>query len=415
MTPSAQARRELKPISLPITRAEPLDPDPELEALRQSQPLCRLLYPDGHIGWLVSSYALARELLLDSRFGISPPRRRPAGNAEAEAQRQQGVTEIPEHAGVLISLDPPQHTRVRRALAGHFTVRRIGEHRSAIEAIVESRLDVMAASEQPVDFVETFAVAVSSLAICELLGVQFEDRRKFEIWTAVIGDPSTSGSEKVDAEAEFFEYCRSVISSKHADPESDLLSELIIEGELDDTELTGVAFQLFEAGHATTASMLGLSAFSLLSSRGLWDELKAEPEKIEAAVEELLRYLTIVQTGPVTRTALEDCEIDGTPVYAGESVTVSLAAANRDPAKFANPDELDFSRPSRGHVSFGHGRHMCIGQHLARLEMQVSLAALVRRFPTLRLAVAPDEVPFENGAAFLYSLAELPVEWEVSE
>lgn len=412
MTPAAQESSETKPVSLPTARPEPLDPAPELHELRERQPLCRLRYPDDHLGWLVTSYSLAREVLLDSRFGIAPPRRRPTGDPRAEAEHQQQIAELPEHSGVLINLDPPQHTRVRRALARHFTVRRISDHRPAIEQIVEGRLDLLEQAERPADLVEIFSLPMSSLAICELLGAPSEDREIFELPTAVIGDPDASGAEKIKAEQDFFAYCRELIAQKREEPGSDLLSELILEGELSETEIVGVAFLLLEAGHVTTSSMLAISVFTLLSQPHLWDGLKADPDKIGPAVEELLRFLTIIQIGPVTRTALEEADIAGVPVKAGESVTVSLAAANRDPNKFAQPDALDFSRDARGHVAFGHGRHMCIGQHLARLEMTVALASLIERFPSLRLAAPADEVRFGTGTAFIYSLPSLPVTWE---
>jgi cytochrome P450 len=220
-----------------------------------------------------------------------------------------------------------------------------------------------------------------------------------------------SFEERAAATSAFSDFAHTVIEAKRTSPADDLLSELVLKGELTDTELVGAAMMLFSAGHETTANTLALSTFFLLCDRSRWDALRADPSSIAGAVEELLRYITIVQTGAATRTALEDVDLNGTTIRAGESVCVSLAAANRDPARFTDPDRFDPSRDANDHLAFGHGRHMCLGQHIARLELQIGLAGLMRRFPTLSLAVPAQDVQLYHGDHQLYGVHELPVAW----
>jgi cytochrome P450 len=398
------------PVELPTARPGPFDPPPALARLRERRPLCRLRYPDGHLGWLVTSHALARAVLADPRFSVRPPRR-PVGGVERDVAVIEAGVDSPGRSGELMGLDPPDHTRVRRALAAHFTAGRAEERRSQVERVVAGRLDAMELAGPPVDLVEAFARPVPSLVVCDLLGVPRTERERFEGPTAVMEDPRASGPEKIAASRRFLDYAREVIERKRAGAEGDLLSELIASRELSDDELLGVASQLFIAGHETTPGMLSLGALALLSDRSRWEALRAYPAAIGDAVEELLRYLTIVQVGAFTRTAREDVRLAGETIAAGEGVTVSLTAANRDPRRFPDPDRLDLRRGARGHIAFGYGRHVCLGQHLARLELQVGFAGLMARFPGLRLAVPADEVPVHDGERFLHGAHELPVVW----
>jgi cytochrome P450 len=394
---------------LPTARTHPFDLPPELRRLREEHSLCRLLYPDGHTGWLVTSHTLARAVLADRRFSVRPPRR-PVGDAVRTAELA-GMSDDAVNSGILITLDPPQHKRLRRMQSGHFTAHGVNRYRGKIERIVADRLDAMERAGSPVDLVEMFALPVPSLALCEILGMPSRDRTQFERPTAIIEDPESTADEVRAAAREFTDYARSVIEQKRVQPGDDLLSDLVVRGELTDDELVGVALQLFTAGHDTTASQLAISTFALLCDRRLWEALGADPALVDRAVEELLRYLTIVQVGAFTRTAQEDVELGGVLIKAGEAVTVSLLAANRDPAKFAYPDLLDPSRGDRSHLAFGHGIHMCLGQHLARLELQAALRGLTQRFPTMQLAVAADEVPMRSGDEFLYGVRMLLVAW----
>lgn len=397
-------------VELPTVRNHPLDPAPELGALREQRPLCRLRYPDGHIGWLATSYELARALLVDPRFSVRRTRD-PVGDPDVVTALYEAVYALPEHGGIIILLDPPEHTRVRRELAGFFTVAGVGGYRGAIEGALSEAIEEMKAIGPPVDFVDVFALPVSCMTICKMLGAPGEDREEFVRPNAVLASSTSTVEDKVAALTAFLDYCRELIAEKRVRPADDLLSHLVARGELTDDEIAGVALQLLSAGHDTTATMLGLGTFALLCDRSRWERLRERPTEIDGAVEQLLRYLTILQAGAFTRTACEDVEIDGVVIRAGESVTVSLAAANRDPDKFDTPDELDLSGGASGHLAFGHGRHMCLGQHLARLELKLSFGALMIDFPNLDLAVGGDQVSFHDGEDLLFGVRELPVVW----
>ena len=396
-------------VEYPTVRVEPFGPAPELATLREERPLCRMRFPDGHVGWLATGYAAARAVLGDDRFGVRPLRF-PIDEGGFLEALEAGA----ESAGNIAALDPPAHTRLRRLQTSYFTVRRVSEHRPAIERIVSMRLDAMESAGPPVDLVETFSLPAAAMTMCELLGVPHDERCRFEEPAAVITDmEGTTPEEKSEAMAEYYAYTRSILERKRRRPGNDLLSELLATGQLSDEELSGIAMVLFGAGHDTTSTMLSWSTFLLLYDRERWERLRAQLPDIDGAVEELLRYLTINQLGPFARTALEDVEVEGVTVRSGESVAISLAAANRDPGVFADPDRFDPSRDARGHLAFGHGRHMCLGQHLARLEVQIGLAGLMERFPTLRVALPAEDVERRSGHNHLAGVDHLPVAWEV--
>ena len=400
----------IEPIDLPSERTDPLAPPAALAELRERIPVCRLRFPDGRVGWLVTGYALGRALLVDARFSVADGVL-PLGDPEAFAELERIERSMPESAGVLIGLDPPQHTRIRRAAASHFTVRSVTEQTAAIERIVADRLDAMEAAGPPVDLLATFALPLASCSICELLGVPHADRARFERPSAALVDPRADAEAKRAALVEFSDWCRDVAAAKRAAPQDDLLSALIAEDELDEAEIAGLARQLFEAGHETTASMLTMSVFALLSVRSRWDALRADPALVDRAVDELLRYLSILQAGTFTRTATEDVELGDVTVEKGEKVVVSIPAANRDPRRFPDPDALDLHRDAAGHLAFGHGRHMCIGQHLARLELRLGLRGLLARFPGLELDVPAEQLHFHGGEHLLLGVESLPVRW----
>lgn len=407
---------ESTPIALPTQRIHPFDPPSELGRLREREPICRLAYPDGHVGWLVTSHQLARTVLADPRFSIRLAKSRsPVALALSAAfkklESEHGSRLSSRHGGNFLEMDPPQHTRFRRMLAGEFTFRRIEELRPRIEAIVADHLDVMEQKGPPVDLVETFALPVPSLAICELLGVPYSERDAFHRYSIAIEDPAADVDEIVAGYLEFDDLIRRVVEHVRGEPGDGLMGRLVATGDLSDEELVGVGKLLVAAGHHTTKNMLTLGTFALLCEPRRWEALRADPSLIPGAVEELLRYLTIFQLGAFSRTALEDVEVGDVLVKTGESVTVSLSAANRDPARFEDPDVFRPSRHASGHLAFGYGVHTCLGQHLARIELQVGLAGLLRRFPTLQLAVPVEEAPLHPGDVGQAGLYELVVVW----
>ncbi|MHA4779030.1 cytochrome P450 [Streptomyces sp. MSC1_001] len=390
---------------LPTRRETPFDPPPELGRYRVDEPLRRLRYPDGHVGWLVTSHDLARRLLADPRFSARSELKR-APVARPGADPFFGAPALP---GWLVDMDAPEHTKIRRRLAGKFTARRMKELRPDIERIVEDHLDAMDSSACPVDLVQAFALPVPSLTICELLGVPYEERAAFQRDSAILFSLEVTAEQATAAMDRLDGLLRELTEHKRRRPGDDLISTLALDGTLSTEEIAGVGVLLLTAGHETTASSLSLGTLALLSHPEQLERLTTDPALVDGAVEELLRYLTIFHFG-VPRTPLEDVVIDGHVLRAGDSVTVSLSAANRDAQVFDAPDQLDVGRTAVGHLAFGFGPHQCLGQNLARIEMRVAFPALFHRFPGLSLAVALDEVPLSSDMGF-YGVHRLLVSW----
>ncbi|MFF2109217.1 cytochrome P450 [Rhodococcus koreensis] len=394
------------PHGLPMDRdAGPFDPPSAITRLRDARPVSPLVFPDGHEGWLVTGYDAVRRLLADTRFSSRPdigilhvPYETPGMPAATEPS--------PQVPGLFIAMDPPDHTRLRRKLTGAFTVRRMKQLEEHIVDVVERQLDEMARLTQPVDLVKEFALPVPSLVICELLGVPYADRETFQVNTAKFLVKDQALDEKMAAYGALTTYLAELVARNRAAPGEDILSDLARDDDLTVEELIGVAFLLLLAGHETTANMLALGAFALLEHPEQLAELRADPELMPDAVEELTRYLAVADI--FYRYATEDIELGGETIGKGSTVVVSLLAANRDPLRFDNPDALDIHRKARGHLSFGHGVHLCLGQQLARLEMRAGFEGLLRRFPALELAVPAGEVKLKSDMN-IYGVHELPV------
>jgi hypothetical protein len=300
-------------------------------------------------------------------------------------------------------------------LTGDFAIRRIEAMRPKIQRIADELIDGMLARTPPVDLVEQFGLALPSRVICELLGVPYQDHAFFQRSSRVLLSRTTSAEDAVAATQRLRDYLTELIISKEKDPGEDLLSRLVAEqvrtGGLTREELARMGILLLVAGHETTANMISLGTLALLNHPDQLAELRetSDPALIAGAVEEMLRYLTIVHSGR-RRVALKDIEIGGQWIRAGEGLILTNDTANRDPGAFADPDQLDIHRNARQHVAFGFGVHQCLGQPLARVELQVVYGTLYRRIPTLRLAVSTDEIPLKHDAA-VYGVYELPVAW----
>ncbi|SFP64819.1 cytochrome P450 [Amycolatopsis rubida] len=389
--------------TLPVERPAglPFDPPRGLAELREKSPLSRLDYPDGHAGWLVTGHALAREVLADRRFSArAEVRHLPISGAPAGDQ--------PAPPGMFASMDAPEHTRYRRLLAGQFTVRRMRRLTERIQAVADGCLDAMAERGSPADVVPALARPLPAQTICELLGVPYAERDRFQQQALTLFRLDSTPEHTRAAYAAVHGVIGELVAAKRKAPADDLLSDLT-GSDLTDTELVNIGFTLLGAGLDTTTNMLALGVFALLEHPGQLALLRADPELAGNAVEELLRYLSII---PFTvRTALEDVELAGEQVRAGESVTISLPAANHDPAHFPAPDDLDLRRKPSGHVAFGHGIHQCLGQQLARVQLRVALPALLTRFPSLRLAVPVSEIAMRTDM-LIYGVHQLPVAWE---
>ncbi|WP_188188404.1 cytochrome P450 [Nonomuraea sp. SYSU D8015] len=389
-------------VTMPTRRQRPLDPPQELERWREEAPVRRLRYADGHVGWLVTGYAAARAVMGDGRFSTRPELHHPSTPQIAQHQAMR------RPPGFFVRLDPPEHTRYRKLLTGQFTVRRMKLLEPRIAEITGATLDAMVRTGPPAELVRDFALPIPALVICELLGVPYADRESFHRQAATLVALGASTEQKQQAMNELNAYVRALVADKRARPADDLISGLSSGGELTHDELSGVAMLLLLAGHETTANMLALGTFTLLGNPGQLAKLRSDPSLAPGAVEELLRYLTVVDF--MVRTALEDVELDGHTIKAGETVTVSLPTANRDPLRFADPGAMDITRDATGHLTFGHGIHQCLGQQLARNEMRIALPALLDRLPGLRLAVPAEEVPMRSDM-LVYGVHRLPVTW----
>jgi len=396
------------PYGLPMERdAGPFDPPRQITRLRETRPVSPMVFPDGHEGWLVTGYDAVRRLMADTRFSS----RQDIGilHVPYETPGMPTATEpSPQMPGVFIAMDPPDHTRMRRTLTGAFTVTRMKQLEDHIIDVAERQLDEMARLTPPVDLVKEFALPVPSLVICELLGVPYADRDTFQVNSAKFLIKDQPLDEKMAAYGALSTYLAELVTHKRAAPGDDILSDLARDDDLTIEELTGAAFLLLLAGHETTANMLALGTFALLENPEQLAELRADPDLLPDAVEELLRYLSVADI--FYRYATEDIELGGETIGEGSTVVVSLLAANRDPQRFDNPDTLDIRRKARGHLSLGHGVHLCLGQQLARLEMRAGFEGLLRRFPTLGLAVPAGDVKLRTDMN-IYGVHDLPVTW----
>ncbi|MHC3475153.1 cytochrome P450 [Streptomyces sp. 7R007] len=394
------------PIAFPRQeRPGPFDPPEVLGTLREKAPLIPMRFADGHVGWFVTGYSAVRSILGDPRFSVRPERQHPA----VDLPMTRALIGKMNSSGMFLILDPPEHTRYRRALAAEFTLQRMKRLEPKIAEITRTCLDAMEKSGPPADLVREFAFPVPSLVICELLGIPPADRLSFQQASATLFSRSSGIAETRHALDTVQGFFPPLLRRKREEPGDDLLSRLIENSDLTDEELATIGYMLFAGGFETTANMLALGTFALLQHPGQKELLDRDPTLVGNAVEELLRYLTVGHIGP-QRAATEDVEIEGVLIRKGQAVMMSLPAANRDPAQFAAPENLDITQPARGHLAFGHGVHGCLGAQLARAEMRIAYPALLDRFPGLRLAVPPEEVPVKQDA-FVYGVHSLPVAW----
>ncbi|MCU1603970.1 MAG: cytochrome [Modestobacter sp.] len=383
------------------------DPVDELARVRADEGVTRVVTPFGMPAFLVTRYEDIREVLSDPvRFS----------NARTDfpfaEQLQLSEDEVAQRrAGQLLALDPPQHTRLRRMLTPEFTVRRIRRLAPRIEEIVESHLDDLEREGPPVDLVSHFALPIPSLVICELLGVPYSERAQFQRRTRRQLDLSVPLEERAALQLESRQFMQEQVTRAQAAPGEDMLGMLVREhgDELTNDELVGIGLLLLVAGHETTANMLGLGTLALLCHPEQLALVRDDPASVEPAVEELLRWLSIVPAG-ILRTTTTEVTLAGHTIPAGALVAASLVAANRDRALVEDPDRLDITRGALGHMAFGHGVHHCLGAPLARMEMTIAFPALLRRFPRLALAVPFEEVGF-RAHHFIYGLQSLPVTW----
>ncbi|MFD5126633.1 cytochrome P450 [Streptomyces olindensis] len=392
------------PVAFPQSRTCPFHPPAGYEPLRAERPLTRITLFDGREAWLVTGHATARALLADPRLssnrdhpGFPTPTKRFAGFRNRRT--------------ALLGVDDPEHRTQRRMVVGDFTLKRAVELRPRIQQIVDERLDAMIAQGPPADLVSAFALPVPSMVICALLGVPYADHDFFETQSRrLLRGPETA--DVMDARDRLEAYLGELIDRKRLHPGTGLLDDLVRrqprDGEPDREDLIALALILLVAGHETTANMISLGTFTLLQHPERLAELRADPELVPAAVEELMRMLSIADG--LLRIAVEDIEVAGATIRQGDGVVFATSVINRDETVYPEPDTLDWHRSARHHVAFGFGVHQCLGQNLARAELEIALRTLLDRLPGLRLAAPAEEIPFKPGDT-IQGMLELPVTW----
>ncbi|MFI2612645.1 cytochrome P450 [Kitasatospora sp. NPDC018619] len=380
----------------------PFAPPPAYDQARQEEPVSRVTLWDGSTSWLVTRHEDVKAVLSDPRFSSDSTR---PGFPFISAGARQLNTGRP----TIIRMDAPEHTHYRRMLTGEFMIKKVEALRPEIQRIADELLDRMTAGRSEADLVAEFALPLPSLVICLLLGVPYQDHDFFQECSRVLLRRDSTPEAVSEAQAKLVDYLVALTEAKRAEPDDGILSRLLERGELSTEEIGSMGRLLLVAGHETTANMTALSVLALLRNPDQLDHLRRNPEAVPGAVEELLRYLTIVHSG-LTRVAAADVELGGVRIAAGEGVICMVNTANRDEREFPDADELDLSRDARRHLAFGFGAHQCLGQPLARLELQIALATILRRLPELRLAVPFEEVRF-RGEMLVYGVHELPVAW----
>ena len=395
-------------LSYPMVRRCPFDPPPELAQLRAARPITRVRLWDGSSSWLVTRYADIRKLLVDPR--VSADDTRPGYPFVAPGLRAQRLK-----LRTFISMDDPDHARYRKMVLGEFTVRGTESLRPLVKTIVDDLLDGMERGPRPVDLVEAFALPLPSMVTCQMMGVPYADHDFFQSRSRDAMVDNTAGPEAaLRASDELEEYLSGLMAAREAEPTDDLLGRLaqryVRTGRLSREEAVATALLLLVAGHETTANMIAFGMLTLLQYPEQAAEVRdGDPSVVKSAVEELLRLLTVSHSGR-RRVALEDIKIGGVTIRAGEGIIGAGDSANRDEAVFESPDELDIHRRTNHHFAFGFGVHQCLGQPLARLELQVAYPALLRRFPDLHAAVPLEQLRFRDKMA-IYGVHALPVSW----
>jgi cytochrome P450 len=395
----------------PMGRAAgcPFAPPPEVMELGAARPLSRVRIWDGSTPWLITGYEEVRTLFSDSRVSVDD--RRPGFPHWNEGM----LSTVHKRPRSVFTSDAEEHTRFRRMLSKPFTFKRVEGLRPAIQQITDEHIDAMLAGPQPADIVTALALPVPSLVISQLLGVPYEDAEMFQQHANIGLARYAAAEDTVKGAMNLNKYLAQLVETKMETPAEDAVSDLaerVKAGELSVKEAAQLGTGLLIAGHETTANMIGLGVLALLEYPEQAAVLRDtdDPKVIANAVEELLRYLSIIQNGQ-RRVAAEDIEIAGEVIRAGEGIIIDLAPANWDANAFAEPERLYLHRSGAGqHVAFGYGRHQCVGQQLARAELQIVFHTLLRRIPTLQLAVPIEDVPLKHDR-LAYGVYELPVTW----
>lgn len=374
------------------------DPPADLARLREQSPVTPLWLPDGRPGWLVTSYADARAVLRNPLFS---------------AKDRLEVQALPAIPGAFAAMDPPEHTKYRKPIAAHFSTGRIRALRPRIERIVSERLQAMRAAGPGADLVSEFAIPVPAQVMCELVGVPYERRGEFQRSISAMQRMGIDPQAAIIGQFELIDLLTPMVESKRAKRGDDIISDLLHDTDVpepfDDGEVVMMALLLVAAGFETTANMIGLGTLALLQHPSQLALLRENPALATGAVNELLRYLTILHFG-ISRVAHAEIQLGNQTIAPGDIVVLALNAVNRDPGVFPEPDRLDITRTDNNHLSFSSGPHQCVGAKFARAELEIAIMALIREFPDLALHVPVGKIPVRSDMG-IYGVYELPVRW----
>ncbi|MFF0624156.1 cytochrome P450 [Streptomyces sp. NPDC004296] len=394
-----------EPIPLPRERDHPLEPVRETSRLLREEPVRKVRFPNGIDAWLISGYEHFRAVMGD-------PQQFSSRKDETEPQMRAVSRPPVDNPAAFNRADGEQHQYYRRKLTSQFMVKRITALRPRIQQIVDEHLDAVAARPAPVDLVSAFTLPVPSLVIAEMLGVPYEHRQAFQDAATTMLGLNPTADEVQQSFARLAAVLAHVFHARLGDPRDDLISRLLHEQpDLSRADLTSLCVGLLIAGHETTANFSAMAILTLLQHPDQLATFTAHPERAGQAVEELMRRLTGNSSGGgLIRRAVHDVEIGGRLIRAGDWVAPNLAAANLDPAWCPRAERLDLDRGPVQHVAFGYGPHACLGQNLARAELEIMLVSLFSRFPHLRTTVPMEDLPFRDDM-LVYGVRSLPVAW----
>jgi cytochrome P450 len=386
----------------------PFAPPAQMLEMNETKPLSRVRIWNGSTPWLITGHAVARELFADPRVSVDDRR---DGFPHWNEHMLSTVNKRPRS---VFTSDAEEHTRFRRMLSKPFTFKRVEGLRPVIQDVTDECIDAVLAGPQPADLVAKLALPVPTRVISDMLGVPYEDHGFFQEH-ANAGLARYAAADAMQKGAmSLHQYLVNLVEEKQANPSEDAVSDLaerVTAGEISVKEAAQLGTGLLIAGHETTANMIGIGILALLENPEQAALLRDsdDPKFVANAVEELMRYLSIIQTGQ-RRIAIEDIEIGGETIRAGEGIIIDLAPANWDGAAYPQPDKLDLGRDVGQQLGFGYGRHQCVGQQLARAEMQIVFPTLLKRIPTMKLAIPFEDVPFKHDR-LAFGVYELPVTW----
>ena len=392
----------------PLPRQQPMNPPEEYAKIGETQPVRRVTQWNGAPAWFITGYANVRAMLADPRTSAD------ASNPSYPAQ-SAALKLVRKDYQVFAQMDPPGHTEERKLFSDEFSVRRVEELRPKVQALIDARIDRMIAKGPPADLVADFASPLPCDVICTLLGVPESDHAAIQGWAREISSTTNSHEQAAAMQREFCEgYLTDLVRAKIASPGDDLLSWLVTgplrEGVITEHKVVSLARLMLTAGHESTTGTLGLGLAALLYHPDQLTLLQNDPKLIRGAVEEILRYTDVTHSGRL-RVAKEDIELCGVTIRAGDAIIMHQATGDRDPSVFPDPHKFDITRKPRAHLAFGFGIHQCIGQPLARMELQEAIGTLVLRLPGLKALRPMEELNFHHKLA-IYGLESLPAGWD---